>query len=73
MQMPVTVGGSEGQSESQFAVSESTPLMAASNWESWSQWGPSQSQLAVTGSAPAGACGQYQASSWATLAKKQKC
>ena len=68
-----SVGDSEGQSESHFTVSESALLgAAASNWESWSQWRPIQSQLAVTGSAPAGACGPYQASGWATLAKKQK-
>ena len=82
MQMPAAVesiGGSEGQSESPFAVSESTPLRAAaysrvaSSWEGWSQWRPSQSQYEVTESMPPGACGSYQASSWANLAEKQKC
>ena len=34
--------------------------------------GQSQSQLAVTESAPAGACGPYQASGWATQTEKQK-
>ena len=73
-----SVGSSEGQSQSQFAVSESAALRAAasiwvaSSWETWSQWRANQSQLAVTESAPAGACGPYQASGWATLAKKQK-
>ena len=73
-----TVGGSEGQSETQFAVSESTPLRAAasscaaSSWESWSQWRPSKSQLVVIESTPARACSPYQASGWATLAEKQK-
>ena len=60
------------------AVSESAPLRAAdsswvaSSWESWSQGNPSQSQLAVNESAHAGACGQYQAFSWATQSEKQK-
>ena len=81
MQMPTaveSVADSECQSESQFAVSESTPLRAAasswtaSSWESWRQWGASQNQFAVTESIPAAACGPYQVSGWATLAKKQK-
>ena len=41
-----SVEDSEGQSERQLAVSESTPLgaaassWAASSWESWTQWRP---------------------------------
>ena len=81
MQMPAaveSVGGSVGQSKSQFTVSEGAPLWdaasswAASSWKSSSQWGQSQSQFAVTESAPTGACGPFQASGWATLAEKQK-
>ena len=34
--------------------------------------GQSGSQLVVTESAPAGVCGPYQASGWATLAEKQE-
>ena len=77
MKMPAAVkrvGGSEGQSESKFAVSESALLRSAasiwvtSSWESWGQWKPSESQLAVTESASAGACGPYQTSGWVTLA-----
>ena len=75
--MPPSVGDSEGQSESQFAVSESAPLRAAaSSWvaSSWVWLWPSLplSQLAVTESMPAGACDSYQASGRATLAEKQK-
>ena len=41
-----SVRDSEGQSESQFAVSQSAPLgaadssWAASSWESWKEWRP---------------------------------
>ena len=66
MQMPAAVefvGDSEGQSESQFGVSERAPLgaaassWAASTWESWRQWRPEWEPVAVTENAPAGACG----------------
>ena len=81
MQMPAvgaSVGSREGQSESHFAVSESTPLRATascwatSSWESWSQLGPNQIQVAVTKSEPTWACGPFQTSGKATPAEISK-
>ena len=69
-----SVGGSEGQSESQLQS------VRASRW--WllppvgrpqvERVGVRESQLAATESAPAGAYGPYQASGWASLSEKQK-
>ena len=72
------VGDSEDQCESQFTISESSPLgatafiMAASSWECWRQWNPEWVPACSQWERLARACGLYQASSWATLAEKQK-
>ena len=73
-----SVGDSESQIKSQFAVCESAslellpsvgqpPVERVGDSE-----GHSQSLLAIIESMPAGACGPYQASSCANLAEKQK-
>ena len=71
MQMPAaveSVGGSESQSESHFAVSESILLRAAASswtafsWESWRQWRPSESSYWE----------HARSSLWPILAEKQK-
>ena len=73
-----SVGGSEGQRERQFAVSESAPMRAAaSSWAASSERvgvseGRVKASLQPLRARPLGPVTPYQAPGWATLAEKQK-